>query len=76
MALLVPTTLMHQHNLMVELENPSGVDDVIDTLEATPRVILVEAEKGLGSTAEIMECARDLGRPRSDLFEIADGKNH
>jgi glyceraldehyde-3-phosphate dehydrogenase (NAD(P)) len=71
MALLVPTTLMHQHNLMVELETPPSLDDVIDTLEATPRVLLVEAEKGLGSTAEIMECARDLGRSRSDLFEIA-----
>jgi glyceraldehyde-3-phosphate dehydrogenase (NAD(P)) len=71
MALLVPTTLMHQHNLMVELENPAGVDEVIDLLEATPRVLLVEASRGLGSTAEIMECARDLGRPRSDLFEIA-----
>ncbi|MBI4813862.1 MAG: phosphorylating glyceraldehyde-3-phosphate dehydrogenase [Methanobacterium sp.] len=71
MALLVPTTLMHQHNLMVELENTPSLDDVIDTLEATPRVLLVEANKGLGSTAEIMECARDLGRPRSDLNEIA-----
>jgi glyceraldehyde-3-phosphate dehydrogenase (NAD(P)+) (phosphorylating) len=71
MALLVPTTLMHQHNLMVELENPVSVDEVIDLLEATPRVLIVEANSGLGSTAEIMECARDIGRPRSDLFEIA-----
>jgi glyceraldehyde-3-phosphate dehydrogenase (NAD(P)) len=71
MALLVPTTLMHQHNLMVELKNPASVDEVIDLLEATPRVLLVEANSGLGSTAEIMECARDIGRPRSDLFEIA-----
>lgn len=71
MALLVPTTIMHQHNLMVELEKPVTVEDVIDTLENTPRVVLVEANKGLGSTAEIMEYARDIGRPRSDLFEIA-----
>ena len=71
MALLVPTTLMHQHNLMVELKNPASVDEVIDLLDATPRVLLVEANSGLGSTAEIMECARDIGRPRSDLFEIA-----
>ncbi len=71
MALLVPTTLMHQHNLMVELDNSVVVDDVIDALDKTPRVLLVEASKGLGSTAEIMEYARDLGRPRGDLFEIA-----
>ncbi len=71
MALLVPTTLMHQHNLMVELESVPSIDEVIDTLEATPRVMLFEASRGAGSTAEIMEYARDMGRPRSDLFEIA-----
>jgi glyceraldehyde-3-phosphate dehydrogenase (NAD(P)) len=71
MALLVPTTLMHQHNLMVELDSVPAVEDVIDLLEATPRVMLFEANKGAGSTAEVMEFARDLGRPRSDLFEIA-----
>ncbi len=71
MALLVPTTLMHQHNLMVELENSVALDDVIDALEETPRVLLLEASKGIGSTAEIMEYARDVGRPRGDLFEIA-----
>ena len=70
-ALLVPTTIMHQHNLMVELETPPSLDDVIETLETTPRVKLVEANKGLNSTAEIMEFARDLGRPRGDLNEIA-----
>jgi glyceraldehyde-3-phosphate dehydrogenase (NAD(P)) len=71
MAILVPTTLMHQHNLMVELESTPTVDDIIDTLEKTPRVLLFEANKGAGSTAQIMEFARDLGRSRSDLFEIA-----
>jgi len=71
MALLVPTTLMHQHNLMVELDSSVSVDDVLDALEKTPRVIPVEASSGLGSTAEIMEFAKDLGRPRGDLFEIA-----
>lgn len=71
MAILVPTTLMHQHNLMVELESSVDVDDIIDTFEQTPRVVLVDASRGLGSTAEIMEYAKDLGRSRGDLFEIA-----
>ncbi len=56
---------------MVELENSVTLDNVIDALEETPRVLLLEASKGLGSTAEIMEYARDVGRPRGDLFEIA-----
>lgn len=71
MAILVPTTLMHQHNLMVELESRVDVDDIIETFEQTPRVVLVDASRGLGSTAEIMEYAKDLGRSRGDLFEIA-----
>lgn len=71
MALLVPTTIMHQHNMMVELDESVGVEDVINKLEETPRVLLLEAEKGIGSTASIMEYARDIGRPRGDLFEIA-----
>ena len=71
MALLVPTTLMHQHNVMVELESDVSVDDVIETFEKTSRVRIVDVSQGLGSTAEIMEYAKDLGRPRGDLFEIA-----
>jgi glyceraldehyde-3-phosphate dehydrogenase (NAD(P)) len=71
MALLVPTTIMHQHNLMVELNNDVSVDDVIDKLENTSRVLLLEARKGMDSTASVMEFARDIGRPRGDLFEIA-----
>ncbi|HPX78598.1 MAG TPA: type II glyceraldehyde-3-phosphate dehydrogenase, partial [Methanobacterium sp.] len=71
MALLVPTTIMHQHNLMVELKDNVDVDDVIDKLESTSRVLLLETEKGIDSTATVMEYARDIGRPRGDLFEIA-----
>lgn len=71
MALLVPTTLMHQHNLMVELESPVDVDEIIETFDKTSRIILVSAKNGITSTAEIMEYARDIGRPRCDLYEIA-----
>ena len=34
-------------------------------------VELVEGAAGIKSTAQIMEVARDLGRPYSDLYEIA-----
>jgi glyceraldehyde-3-phosphate dehydrogenase (NAD(P)) len=70
MALLVPTTLMHQHNLMVEIENNVSKEEVIEKLEKRSRVLLVEAAKGLGSTAELMEYAKELGRNRNDLYEI------
>ncbi|MCG2828323.1 phosphorylating glyceraldehyde-3-phosphate dehydrogenase [Methanothermobacter sp. K4] len=69
-ALLVPTTLMHQHNIMVELENPVDADEIKAKLDETTRVMLVRASEGLASTAEIMEYAKELGRSRNDLFEI------
>lgn len=70
MALLVPTTLMHQHNLMVEINNDVTNDEVIDALEKRSRVMVVDAGAGLGSTAELMEYAKELGRSRNDLYEI------
>mgnify|MGYP003291831294 FL=1 len=70
MALLVPTTLMHQHNIMVEINNEVSTDEVIDALEKRSRVMVVEAAAGLDSTAALMEYAKDLGRSRNDLYEI------
>lgn len=70
MALLVPTTLMHQHNLMVEINNEVNVDEIIEALEKRSRVLVVDAKDGLGSTAELMEYAKELGRNRNDLYEI------
>jgi glyceraldehyde-3-phosphate dehydrogenase (NAD(P)) len=78
MAVKVPTTLMHLHALRVELKKPSDTKTVQDLYEKTTRVKLIEGAAGLKSTAEIMEMARDLGRARSDLNEIAvwrDGIN-
>ncbi|WP_405276960.1 phosphorylating glyceraldehyde-3-phosphate dehydrogenase [Methanobrevibacter sp.] len=70
MALLVPTTLMHQHNIMVEINNDVETEDIVEALEKRSRVLVVSAEEGLGSTAELMEYAKELGRSRNDLYEI------
>ena len=70
MALLVPTTLMHQHNIMVEINNEVETEEIVKALEKRSRVIVVDAADGLGSTAELMEYAKELGRNRNDLYEI------
>ena len=70
MALLVPTTLMHQHNIMVEINNEVETEEIVEALEKRSRVIVVDAADGLGSTAELMEYAKELGRNRNDLYEI------
>jgi len=70
-AMKVPTTLMHVHTINVTMENGTSRDQVMELFRKAPRVVLVKAEDGIKSTAQIMEWARDLGRPRSDLNEIA-----
>ncbi len=67
-AFKVPTTLMHVHSIMIELESDAKADDVIDVLEKEPRILLISEEDGFTSTAKIIEFAREL-RLRYDLFE-------
>lgn len=70
-AVIVPTTLMHLHTVSVELNETATTEQVKEIFSNTPRVILVKASDGLISTAEVMEYARDMGRDRNDLNEIA-----
>jgi glyceraldehyde-3-phosphate dehydrogenase type II len=45
-------------------------EEIVEALEKRSRVMVVSAEEGLGSTAELMEYAKELGRNRNDLYEI------
>lgn len=70
MAVKAPTTLMHLHALNVELDAIVDKEDIINTFEERPRIMLVNGkEDRIKSTAEIMEYAKDLGRPRGDMWE-------
>ncbi len=70
-AVVVPTTLMHVHFLNVKLARPASRDEVIEALSSTRRIMLVDsARTGIKSTAEIIEAARDAGRPRADVPEL------
>jgi glyceraldehyde-3-phosphate dehydrogenase (NAD(P)) len=71
MAVAVPTTIMHLHALQVVLKRESSSEEVIDLWERSPRLKMVAGAEGIKSTAQAMELAKDLGRSRSDLFEIA-----
>ena len=70
MAVKVPTTFMHVHTVSATLRNRASQDDVIEVFENTTRVILVTGADGIQSTAQLFDYARDLGRPRNDLYEI------
>jgi len=69
-AVVVPTTLMHVHNVMLRLSKTVTREDVISVLEESPRITLVSSEiTGIKSTAEIIEAAREV-RKRGDVPEL------
>ncbi|MFZ2411086.1 MAG: type II glyceraldehyde-3-phosphate dehydrogenase [Candidatus Methanoperedens sp.] len=69
MAVKTSTTLMHLHALNIELKKVCSEDDVIKVFEKRPRIRLVSSKDRIKSTAEAMELAKDLGRPRGDMWE-------
>jgi len=79
MAVKVPTTIMHVHCIIAELDREPDVKEIISLWESTPRVNLLEGFlinkdskiRNLPGTAEIMELARDSLYTRGDLNQIA-----
>ncbi|MBI3858721.1 MAG: type II glyceraldehyde-3-phosphate dehydrogenase [Thaumarchaeota archaeon] len=69
MAFKVPTTHMHLHSLILSLKKPAGKDDVVSAISKAPRMSLVDGKSGFKSTAAIMDWAREMGRPRNDVYE-------
>jgi glyceraldehyde-3-phosphate dehydrogenase (NAD(P)) len=68
-ALKVPSTLMHVHAVNLKLKNKCSVNDIIDVLNNSSRMRLINGKSGIKSTAQIFELGRDLGRPRNDMWE-------
>ena len=76
MAVKASTTLMHLHTVVVQFNAEITTEDVLEVFRNAPRVRLVSSKDGIKSTANVMELARELGRDRSDMYEIvvwADG---
>lgn len=70
MAVKVPTTHMHVHALHIRLVTHNvNRDNIIDLFKGLPRIRLVGGNLKIKSTADIIELARDMGRPRNDMWE-------
>ncbi|HEY9245875.1 MAG TPA: type II glyceraldehyde-3-phosphate dehydrogenase [Candidatus Methanoperedens sp.] len=69
MAVKTSTTLMHLHALNVELKKNCNEDEIIKIFKGRPRIRLVNSKEKIKSTAEAMEFAKDIGRPRGDMWE-------
>jgi len=74
MAVKVPTTHMHLHALAIKLREPDA-EKVVEGFDKAPRIVLLESREGYSSTSGIMDFARELGRPRGDLYEVAVWKD-
>ena len=70
MAVKVPTTLMHVHTIVVELEKEATTEEIKEIIRNCPRVKMVKSKDGIKSTAQIMDLAREMERSRGDMFEI------
>ncbi|MCL1979401.1 MAG: type II glyceraldehyde-3-phosphate dehydrogenase [Methanomassiliicoccaceae archaeon] len=70
MAIKASTTLMHLHTVVIELQRESTTEEILGIMRASPRVKLVNSRKGLKGTAELMELGKDMGRDRSDMYEV------
>ena len=75
MALKVPTTLMHAHVILVDLAKQASAKDILDIWGKYRRIKSFNSKEGYKSTAQIMDFAREIGRERSDLFELAVWKD-
>ncbi len=75
MAVVTPTTLMHLHCVAVELKRKVTEKEVLDVWSSSPRVRLVSGKEGVRNTGQVMELAKDLGRARGDLMDIAVWKD-
>lgn len=71
MAVVTPTTLMHLHCIVVDLKREVSEKEVLDVWSSSPRLQLISGKDGVKNTGQIMELAKDLGRVRGDLMDIA-----
>jgi len=66
-ALKIPTTLMHLHTVNMEVNTDCTAEDIKKIFASQSRIRFVG--QGITSTAEIMEVARNIKRPRNDMWE-------
>jgi len=55
---------MHLHALNIELKKTCAEDEIINLFGTRRRIRLVSSKDRIKSTAEAMEYAKDMGRPR------------
>ena len=63
-------TISHVHMVKISLEKNPTRQEVIDLFKKAPRILIEPGKHGLFDSAQLVEWARDLGRPRYDRPEV------
>ncbi len=63
--------LSHIHFTMIETTRATSLDEVREVLTLAPRIAFIRARDNLVALNSVIELMRDLGRPRSDMWEVA-----
>lgn len=71
MAAAGPFNLAHVHFAVIEAPRPVSVDEALGALRAAPRIAMIRADAGVEAPNAVIEVARDLGRSRADVWEVA-----
>ncbi len=70
MAVVVPTTIMHMHNISAKVTKTPDLEEIKKKFKSTPRLRVVSAKEKITSTAHLAELGRDLGYSRGDMMDI------
>ena len=71
MAVQVPETLGHLHVWHVEMTREATRTEVLETLAASSRILLIDTRTGLSAINVVKEWMADSGRPYANLYEVA-----
>jgi len=69
-ALVAAHTTSHLHAWSVELTRPATKEEVLDAFRSAPRIAFLRASEGVVALNSTLEMMADLGRPRSDMWEV------
>jgi len=64
-------TQTHNHYWVVELTRPASREEILDAFRAAPRIAFIRVSDGIVALSSTIELMKDLGRPRSDMWEVA-----
>ena len=69
LGLTVPATQMHTHSLNVTLSTEPETESVRELFHGEERLFLIPETAAIDGAGKLKEFARDVGRPRGDLWE-------